>query len=206
MSHIASDIRHGVRFWARTPALTLIVIASIGLGLGANTAIFTLVDQVLLRLLPVRDPDELVQVTATGSRYGATGATAASCRIRCTRSCGTTTACSPACSPVRLWPPGGRQGRTERVVGELVSGTYFPVLGVAPRSAARCTPDDDRTPGAHPVAVLSHAYWHSRFARAPVVVGRTHRHQRRSATRSSAWRSRASKASSSDGRRRFACR
>jgi predicted permease len=174
MSHIASDIRHAVRFWARTPALTLIVIASIGLGVGANTAIFTLVDQVLLRLLPVESPDELVQVTVEGSRYGSNWGDGSELSY-------------PMYTELRdnnrvfdgmfcRFGYGLHVGygeRTERAVGELVSGTYFPVLGVKAAVGRTLGPDDDRTPGAHPVAVLSHAYWSSRFAADPSVVGRT---------------------------------
>ena len=67
----------------------------------------------------------------------------------------------------------GFPGATERVRGELVSGTYFPVLGVEAAVGRTFTPDDDRVPDGHPVAVLSYAYWQSRFAADPSVVGKT---------------------------------
>jgi predicted permease len=143
------------------------------LGIGANTAVFTLADQVLLRLLPVRNPQELVQVTFEGSQYGS--------------SWGDGTELSyPIYTELRdqsdvftgmfcRFSYGlhvGDGSFTERVSGELVSGTYFPVLGVAAALGRTLTPEDDRTPGGHPVAVLSHAYWSSRFARDTSIVGR----------------------------------
>src|SRR5262245_32890500 len=70
MPGLVSDVRLAARAWAKQPGFALVAVASIALGIGANTAIFVLVDQVLLRPLPVRDPHELAQVTFEGSRYG----------------------------------------------------------------------------------------------------------------------------------------
>ncbi|HEY2943523.1 MAG TPA: ABC transporter permease, partial [Vicinamibacteria bacterium] len=152
----------------------LTAIASIGLGIGANVAIFTLVDQVLLRALPVRNPREIVQVTSEGSRPGANW--------------GDDTEISyPMYAALRdrnkvFSGMFGRFGyafqvgesvQPERVGGELVSGTYFPVLGVRPAAGRLLSEDDDRTPGGHPVAVLSHAFWTSRFGADPGAVGRS---------------------------------
>ena len=70
MTSSLADVRYALRSWAKSPFFALIAVASMGLGIGVTTAIFTLVDQVLMRRLPVKDPQELVQVTFEGSRYG----------------------------------------------------------------------------------------------------------------------------------------
>ena len=174
MLGILSDARLALRSWWKSPAFTLIAVASIGLGIGASTAIFTLVDQVLLRSLPVKSPQELVQVTFEGSRYGSNWGEG-------------TELSYPMYTELRdgnqvFSGMFGRFGfplhvgyadRTERVVGEIVSGTYFPVLGVGATLGRVLGPEDDRTPGGHPVAVLSHAFWTSRFGADPGAVGRS---------------------------------
>jgi predicted permease len=174
MTSSLSDVRLALRAWRRSPTFTLIVVASIALGIGANTAIFTLVDQVLLRTLPVREPEALVQVTKTGTTYGSNWGDGSEMSY-------------PLYTDFRdnnqvfdgLFGRFGFafhigfSGRTERVLGELVTGTYFPVLGVGAAAGRTLTPDDDRLPGGHPVAVLSHGFWTSRFAADPSIVGRS---------------------------------
>jgi len=174
MGRILSDARYALRAWGRAPTFTLIAIASIGLGIGANSAIFTLVDQVILRVLPVPDPHELVQVTYDGPRPGSNW--------------GDDTELShPMYAELRdsnqvfsgMFCRFGtnfqiaHDGRTEQVAGELVSGTYFPVLGVGAARGRTLTAEDDRLPGGHPVAVLSHGFWTSRFGSDPAVIGRS---------------------------------
>ncbi|PYQ03925.1 MAG: multidrug ABC transporter substrate-binding protein [Acidobacteria bacterium] len=174
MASVLHDMRLASRAWMRSPTFTLTAIASVGLGIGANVAIFTLVDQVLLRALPIRNPREMVQVTSEGSRPGSNW--------------GDDTELSyPTYAALRdqnkvfsgmfarfgyAFQVGGSV-QPERVVGELVSGTYFPVLGVRPAAGRLLSEDDDRTPGGHPVAVLSHAFWTSRFGADPGAVGRS---------------------------------
>jgi predicted permease len=168
------DVRFALRSWRKTPSLTLILVASIGLGIGANTAIFTLVDQVLLRRLPVQDPRALVQVTAEGEAYGSS------------RGDGTelsypmyvglrdqNTVFSGTFAVVAFGLQVGESVQPERVGGELVSGSYFPVLGLHPALGRLLGEEDDRVPGGHPVVVLSHAFWTSRFAASPSALGRT---------------------------------
>jgi putative ABC transport system permease protein len=174
MASLLHDMRLASRAWMRSPTFALTAIASIGLGIGANVAIFTLVDQVLLRALPIRNPREMVQVTAEGSRPGSNW--------------GDDTELSyPTYAALRdqnkvFSGMFGRFGyafqvgesvQPERVAGELVSGTYFPVLGVRAAAGRLLSEDDDRTPGGHPVAVLSHAFWTSRFGADPRAVGRS---------------------------------
>src|SRR4051812_21933000 len=143
------------------------------LGIGANTAIFTLVDQVLLRQLPVKDPRQLVQLTLDGMHFGSNWGDGSELSF-------------PMYTDFRdhnrvfsgVFGRFGYNfhvahlGRTERVRGEIVTGTYFPVLGVGAAIGRVISPDDDRLKDGHPVAVLTYAYWSSRFASDRTVVGR----------------------------------
>src|SRR6266581_6213335 len=137
------DVRLAFRAWLKAPGFALTAVLSIGLGIGASIAIFTLVDQVLLRALPVRDPRELVQVTFEGSRYG--------------QNWGDDTEMSyPMYTAMRdgngvLTGMFSRFGyafqvgesvQPERVNVELVSGTYFPVLGVRAAAGRLFTEED----------------------------------------------------------------
>jgi predicted permease len=174
MRHLGADLRYAVRTLGQAPLLTGVAVASIALAMGANTAVFTLVDQVLLRLLPARDARELVQFHLDGDFYGG--------RL------GTDTVVSyPLYADLRdgnrvfdgmfcHFPLNftlGFDNRSERVNGALISGTYFPVLGIPAAIGRTIGPDDDVRPGGHPVAVLSHAFWRSRFAEDRGIVGRT---------------------------------
>jgi predicted permease len=168
-----TDLRLAIRGFLRTPAFTAIAVLSIALGIGANTAVFTLVDRVLLRTLPVRDPDQLVQATLDGSHYGSNWGDGSELSYPWYRELA-------ADSPVFDGVFGrfaydmslGASGRTDRVHGEIVTGSYFPVLGVQPALGRLLSPDDDRVRGGHPVAVLSHGYWVSRFGADPSVLNR----------------------------------
>jgi len=166
------DFKYAVRMLLRTPGFTAVAVLTLALGIGANTAIFTLLDQVLLRLLPVKDPQELVLLTMRGHHYGSNwGGNAIShpmfrdfkdhnevfsemfCRFPTTVSL-------------------TFNGQAELVPLELVSGTYFPVLGIRPFLGRLFTPDDDRVPSGHPYIVLSYDFWRTRFASDPGIVGK----------------------------------
>jgi predicted permease len=152
----------------------LVAVLSMALGIGANTAIFTLVDQVLLRQLPVESPDQLVLITAEGSQYGngwGEGNELSYPRYADLRDHNEVFTGMLGRFPYPLHISFG--GRTERVLGELVTGTYFPVLGVGAELGRTFAPNDDTIPNGHPIAVLSHAYWKSRFAGDPHIVGKT---------------------------------
>ena len=172
MSRLLADTRLALRTWRKSPGFTAIAVISIALGIGANAAIFTLVDQVLLRQLPVHHPHELVQVTFQGgNRYGSNWGDGSELSY-------------PVYAELRdhnevfagmLGRFGysfhvGHAGRTERVPGEIVTGTYFPVLGVGAALGRMLTPEDDTFPGGHPVAVISYGFWVSGFASDPGVV------------------------------------
>lgn len=170
MSTLSQDVRYAIRTLARTPGFTLIVVMTLGLGIGANTAIFSLMDQVLLRLLPVKNPRELVQLDGPGPFSG--------------RTMNDRTFSYPMYVDLRdrndvFSGLVGRFGasatltarnQAERVDVELQSGNTFDVLGVRPVLGRALTPEDDRTPGAHPVAVISYDYWQRRFGGSPAVL------------------------------------
>jgi predicted permease len=170
MSTFFQDVRYAVRTLLRTPGFSLVVIFTLGLGIGANTAIFSLMDQVLLRSLPVKNPSELVQLDGPGPFSG--------------RTYNSRTFSYPMYVDFRdrndvftgLLARFGAsatltsRGQAERVDVELISGNTFDVLGVTPMVGRAITADDDRTPGAHPIAVLSYSYWQRRFAGSPAVL------------------------------------
>ncbi len=167
------DFRYALRGLIKTPVFSSVVILSLALGIGANTAIFTLLDQVLLRLLPVKNPRELALLTARGPHYGNNkGGNALSYPMyedfRDHNQVFTGMFCSYR-TPMSMTA----DGRTERITGELVSGNFFEVLGVSAAAGRVFTPDDDRTPGGHPLAVLSYPFWKSRFGLDPNVIGKT---------------------------------
>jgi len=167
------DLRYSLRSLARTPGFTVIAILTLALGIGANTAIFTLLDQILLRLLPVKNPQELVLLTMRGHHYGSNwGGNAISHPMfrdfRANNDVFTDMFCR--------FPYSGSlsfDGHAERVDFELVSGTYFSTLGLNPYLGRVLTPEDDRVPDGHPYVVLNYAYWMSRFSGDPSVLGKT---------------------------------
>ena len=173
MTSLLSDLRLTLRLWRKSPGFTAIAIVSIALGIGANSAIFTLVDQVLLRTLPVPNAHELAQVTYR-YRYGSNWGDGSDISYPMfTDLRGNNTVFSGMFGRFGFALQIGRAGGTERVIGELVSGTYFPVLGVRPAAGRLFTAEHDVAPGGQPYAVLSHAFWTTRFGADPAVIGTT---------------------------------
>jgi predicted permease len=174
MAHVLSDIRYAWRGLRKAPVFTGVAILSIALGIGANTAIFTLVDQVLLRLLPVKDPRQLVLVTGEGFQYGngwGDGNELSYPRFLDLRD-NNRVFSGMFCRFSYVFHI-GYSGQTERIAGELVSGGYFSGLGVNARLGRLIGPRDETAAGADRVAVITHAYWKSRFASDPAIVGKT---------------------------------
>src|SRR6266705_4643111 len=130
MSTLLHDLRYGLRMLAKSPAFTAVAILTLALGIGANTAIFTLLDQILLRLLPVKEPQQLVLLTMRGRHYGNNwGGNAISYPMYRDFQEHNEVFSGMFCRfPTRVSLTFG--GQAERVEAELVSGTYFSVLGV----------------------------------------------------------------------------
>ncbi len=162
------DLRFGVRMLAKNPGFTLVVAITLALGIGANTAIFGLADAALFRPLPVVEaPDRLVMVTRGADAW----ATISYPDFKVLRER------NEVLSDLALYMGTqvsfGNGARSEVVFGSLVSANYFDTLGVKPVLGRTFLPEEDRTPGAHPVVVLSHGFWRSRFDSDPALVGQT---------------------------------
>ncbi len=168
-----NDLRFALRTLRKSPVFAAVAILSLALGIGANTAIFSLLDQILLRLLPVKDPQQLVLLTMRGFHYGGNwGGNAISYPMYKDFSENNSVFSAMFCRfPTRVSL--GFDGHTERIAGELVSGSYFPTLAVGAALGRTFTPDDDRTPDGHPLMVLSYAFWKTRFAGDPSILGKT---------------------------------
>ncbi len=161
----------------RTPLFSAVAVLSLALGIGANTAMFSFIDQLLLRSLPVKNPAELVYLYHPGQVQGSSSSDEGGG--------------SPFSYPMfrnlqKLQTPfvglaGARnslvslayRNSASHGVARLVSGNYFELLGVRPAIGRLLTPDDDRTPGGHPLAVLSYGYWTTRFGNSPEVLNQT---------------------------------
>jgi predicted permease len=172
VGHILNDIRYALRTFRKSPVFVAVAVLSLALGIGANTAIFTLIDQVLLRLLPVKDPQQLVLLWDRGAHYGSNN--------------GPNKISYPMYEDFRdknqvfsgmfcrddIGFSLNFEAKTERISGEIVSGSYFPVLGVGAALGRVFNQSDDQTPGGAPYAVLSYRYWISRFAADPHIIGK----------------------------------
>src|SRR5882672_5158471 len=165
------DLRYALRLLRKHPGFTVVAVLTLALGIGANAAIFTLTDAVLLQSLPVAAPDQLTTIASYDPK---------SSEVNNSFS-------YPMYQDLRdqnevfsgVLARGGAQmnvsyeGRNDRVRGELVSGNFFEVLGVRPWAGRLFNQDDDRTPAAHPLAVLSYSFWASRFDKDASVIGKT---------------------------------
>jgi predicted permease len=173
LDRLVQDVRYGVRTLAKNAAFSLVAMLTLALGIGANTAMFSLLDQVVLRLLPVRDPEKVLIVRETGNHYG--------------NSYGTNTISWPMFEDLRdhnqvfsgmfcRFPATvdiGYGDRTGQISAELVSGSYFSILGVGTALGRTIAPDDDAVPDGKPVVVLSYSFWQSYFNGDRTIVGRT---------------------------------
>ena len=173
MEALIRDIRYAFRTLRRAPGFTFVVILMLALGIGSNTAIFSLLDQLLYRPLPVHDPGALVQLDGPGAFRGRTqnNQTFSYPMFRDFRD--RTEVFSGVLARVSTAATLMTSGRSERVQAELVSGDYFEVLGVQPAVGRLLSRGDEQTPGAHPVVVLSHGYWQRRFGGDRAIVGQS---------------------------------
>jgi putative ABC transport system permease protein len=177
MTDFWQDLRFGLRMLAKNPAFTAIAVLTLALGIGANTAIFSLINQILLRRLPVPNPTELVVLHAPGPVTGHVsddGDYSESFSFLMYKNLRDST--SSLCTMLARYNFDASladHGTTERGLGELVSGNYFEALGVQPAIGRMFSMDDDRVPGGHPLVVLSHSYWSRHFASDPAVLNKT---------------------------------
>lgn len=169
LEQTGQDVRYALRTLRKSPAFTLTVVLSLAVGIGANTALFTLLNTVMWKLLPVKDPEGLIVFGQQNPAWAVTGFTFQQYGAFHDQHAAVSVA---AYSPVSLNVT--IDGRTEPTTGgQLVSGGYFSLLGVPAGLGRLLGPDDDRVPMGHPVAVISDGYWRSRFGADPAIVGRT---------------------------------
>jgi len=167
MQTLWQDLRYGARMLLKKPGFTLIAIITLALGIGANTAIFSFVNMALLRPLPVERPDQLVSLNNVALNLPVISYP----NYRDFRDRNNVFS---GMMIYRYTPLGlSVNGVNERVWGYLATGNYFELLGVKPALGRFFTPDDDRAPGAHPIAVITYDCWQKRFAGDPQIVGRT---------------------------------
>ncbi len=177
---LGRDLRYGLRGLWRNPGFTLVAVLTLALAIGANTTIFSLIDQALLKSLPVPEPDKLVVLSFAGARPGHIHSEGGDTlgRIhefsypmyRDLRDHNAVLSGLVAETPLTLgitW-----NNHAESVPAELVSGNYFEILGVRPAVGRLFVASDETAPGSNPLAVLSFDYWKTHLAEAP-VVGRT---------------------------------
>src|SRR5437764_1359454 len=172
MPAILRDFRYAVRTLRKSPIFLTVAVLSLALGIGANTAIFSLVHQLILQPLPVRDPEQLVMLAGRGNHYGGNN--------------GPDRLSYPMYQEIRdknevfsgmfaTYPntvSATFQGRTELIGADFVSGNYFPVLGIGSAVGRVFTASDDLIQGGHPLAVLSYGYWRARFASDKGIIGK----------------------------------
>ena len=165
IENFARDLRYSIRMLQRTPLFTAVAILTLALGIGANTTVFTFVENILMRSLPARDPQQLVSLNwdnGTNMSYP----NYRDFRDRNTVFSGLVASDFNAASM-------SIQARENfRVWGYEASGNYFETLGVAPELGRFFTPAEDAKPGANPVVVVSDRFWRSRFAADPHAIGR----------------------------------
>src|SRR5664279_1233516 len=166
------DFRYSLRSLSKSPLFLAVAVLSLALGIGANTAIFTLINQLILQPLPVRNPEQLVMLAGRGKHYGGNN--------------GPDRLSYPMYQEIRdknqvfsgmfctypITVSASFQDRTELIGADFVSGNYFPVLGIGAAAGRVFTASDDLIQGAHPLAVLSYGYWRARFGADPGIVGK----------------------------------
>ncbi|MPY91259.1 MAG: FtsX-like permease family protein [Luteitalea sp.] len=173
LDHLTRDIQYALRQIRRSPVSAATIILSLALGIGANTALFSLADQTLLRALPVEKPEELVLLNWNGRWVGSGQGTTNLLPhplfrdLREENSVFTEVFASHP-TAVHL----SRGGKSEPVTAEIVSGSYFPTLGVRAALGRLLGDADDLQPGAHSVVVLSYDYWQTRWGADPQIVGK----------------------------------
>jgi predicted permease len=176
MGNFAQDLKYALRMLGKNPGFTIVAVITLALGIGANTAIFSLTDQVLLRMLPVGHPQKLVILRSPGPSPGRNWNDGP----------GGTSFSYPAYKDLRdqnqvlsgllarfsTQVSVAAQGTSELANGELVTGNYFTVLEVEPAMGRVFGAEDETAPGANPVVVLSYGYWKRRFGLDPGILNK----------------------------------
>ena len=167
---VLQDLRHGLRLMRRNPGFVLVAVVVLGLGIGANAAIFGMVNGLLLRPLPVEDPGRLVALRPVGT--GAEDNDRFSYPDLADLRAGTADAFTGLVGRRFVHAALGDERAADVVWGELVTGNFFSLLGVAPAIGRGFLPEEDRAPGEKPVIVLGHRFWQERYRGDAGILGR----------------------------------
>jgi len=168
MTSLLADLKFALRMIRKAPAFTAVAVLSLALGIGPNTAIFSLVDAILFQEWGVRDPDTLVDVYSLSSdgRHYFTG-----WRVYELVDEGASDVFAEVAAHAMYMGNIERDGEAELVMGEMVTGNYFDVMGVPAERGRTFLPEEDATDGTHPVVVLADRFWHSHYGADPNLVG-----------------------------------
>ncbi|MGH9625856.1 MAG: ABC transporter permease, partial [Bryobacteraceae bacterium] len=174
------DLRYAIRHLTKSPGFAAVAILSLALGIGANTAIFSLINAVMLRDLPVKDPGQLV-LLGQGRSAGSSDDFARTDlysfpfyrQFRQKNQVFSSTSAVLSLQFKRMHGEVGKSAALESIDVQLVSGSYFSMLGVKPILGHSFTEADDHPAGGHPIAVISYSWWTRRFARDPSIIGKT---------------------------------
>jgi predicted permease len=171
MSTIWQDVRYALRVLLKSPGFTVVVVLSLALGIGANTAIYSIVNAYMLRPMPVEKPDRLVALYFTAPRLGSELGWLSYPDLLDYRKqdTGLTDIMGSTGIPLSVTD----SGESELIWGEIVTGNYFSGLGVHPVVGRGFLPEEDREPGQKPVCVLNYSFWQRRFQGDPKIVGKT---------------------------------
>jgi predicted permease len=167
---LAKDVSYGLRGLRRNPAFTLAAVLSLALGIGANTAIFSFIDRLMLRMLPVEKPEQLLSLYRTGGWGKGYASYPLYLEFRKHTDLFAGVFARSSTDKVRFDP--GHSNSVEYVLREYVTGNYFDVLGVRPAIGRLFKDEDNRTPQGHPLVVLSYDFWRSRLGLDPAILGR----------------------------------
>jgi MacB-like periplasmic core domain len=170
-ANLLQDLQYAFRIFRRAPGFTGLVVLMLALGIGANVATFSVMDAILLRLLPVKEPGSLFRtVGANGKAYDLRGGGSYKV-IQLMRDRTRSLADLMAYEAAEQHPISIGHSGSERLMQQTVSGNYFKVLGVQPAFGRVISPADDQEPGQHAVAVISHRLWKRKFDKSPNASG-----------------------------------
>jgi len=166
------DLQYATRALRQNPLFTVVAALSLAIGIGANAAIFTLLDQLLVRPLPLPEPDRLIQLELPGPRSGSTYTNRAISKPMYIELRDGATTLQGVSAHFLASASLSTGDRSQIVPTMLISGTWFDTLGVKVALGRPITPQDDETFDAHPIAVLSHGIWQRRFGSDPAIVNK----------------------------------
>ncbi|MBV8052964.1 MAG: ABC transporter permease [Acidobacteriaceae bacterium] len=178
METLFQDVRYAIRMLRKSPGFTTVAVITLALGIGANTAIFTIVNALLLKMLPVSHPEQLVSVgdpSIPNTRSNGTPRTDIFSyplyKVLRDNNSVFTGLCAAATDHHIELNAAADEASAEKITGRMISGNYFSVLGLQPAAGRLITESDDTAENANPVVVLGYGFWQRRFAMSPSIIG-----------------------------------